>query len=131
MKQQTPGPAEPAPQHLRIMVVEDDALIGLLLAEMLEDMGHEVCAIEETEDGAIASAALRHPDLMIVDARLGKGSGIVAVDKIQQTGMMPHVFVSGDISRVKMLRPNSIMVQKPYREAEIANAIQQATGSRH
>ena len=33
---------------LRIMVVEDDMLIGMLLGEMLEAMGHEICAIERT-----------------------------------------------------------------------------------
>ena len=135
MERQTPAPvperAGATERPLRIIVVEDDALIGMLLGEMLEDMGHDVCAIEATEDGAVASAALCHPDLMIVDAQLGQGSGLVAVDKIQQTGIMPHVFVSGDISRVRMLRPNSIIVQKPYREAEIANAIQRAIGSHH
>lgn len=114
--------------HLRIVVVEDDALIGMLLAEMLEEMGHDVCAIEETEDGAVASAARCHPDLMIVDAWLGEGSGIVAIDKIQLAGAMPHVFVSGDIARVRMLRPDSIIVQKPYRETELANAIKRAIG---
>ena len=121
--------AAAAKHQLRIMVVEDDALVGMLLAEMLGEMGHDVCAIEKTEEGAVASAALRHPDLMIVDAWLGEGSGITAIDTIQRDGIMPHVFVSGDIARVRMLRPKSIMVQKPYREAEIADAIQQAIGS--
>ena len=113
-------------RKLRIIVVEDDPLIGMLMAEMLEEMGHDVCAIEETEDGAVAGAAARHPDIMIVDAWLGEGSGIAAVDKILRAGPMPHIFVSGDISRVRILRPNSIMVQKPFREADIANAIQRA-----
>ena len=31
---------------LRILVVEDDLMIGPLLAEMLEDLGHVVCAVE-------------------------------------------------------------------------------------
>ena len=120
---QRAGEAEP---HLRIIVVEDDALIGMLLAEMLVEMGHDVCAIEETEEGAVASAALCHPDVMIVDAWLGDGSGISAIDKILAIGAMPHVFVSGDLARVRKLRPDSVMVQKPYREAELANAIHQA-----
>lgn len=120
---QRAGEAEP---HLRIIVVEDDALIGMLLAEMLVEMGHDVCAIEATEEGAVASAALCHPDVMIVDAWLGDGSGISAIDKILAIGAMPHVFVSGDLARVRKLRPDSVMVQKPYREAELANAIHQA-----
>ena len=40
---------------LRILIVEDDALIGMLLAEMLEDMGHGLCAIEATEADAVTA----------------------------------------------------------------------------
>ena len=34
---------------LRVLVIEDDALIGLLLAELLAGMGHDVCATAATE----------------------------------------------------------------------------------
>ena len=34
---------------LRVMVVEDDGMIAMLLAEVLTGMGHDVCAIEATE----------------------------------------------------------------------------------
>lgn len=113
---------------LRILVVEDDALIGMLLAEMLEEMGHDVCAIEATEDGAISGAYHCQPDLMIVDVGLAEGNGISAVDRIQDRGPMPHVFVSGDISRVRLLRPGSVMVQKPFHEQELGRAIWRAFG---
>ncbi len=31
---------------LRVLLVEDNAVIGMLLVGMLEDMGHDVCAVE-------------------------------------------------------------------------------------
>jgi CheY-like chemotaxis protein len=34
---------------LRVLVVEDNAIIGMLLGEMLAEMGHDVCGIETTE----------------------------------------------------------------------------------
>ena len=34
---------------LRILLVDDDAMIGTLLAELLDEMGHVVCGIEATE----------------------------------------------------------------------------------
>ncbi len=95
---------------LRVLVVEDDAMIGMLLAEMLAGMGHEVCAIETTEDDAVTAAARCRPDLMIVDVRLGDGSGVDAVAKIHRTATVPHVFVSGDITAVRALRPNAVMI---------------------
>ena len=57
---------------LRCPSVEDDLMIGMLLAEMLEAMGHDVCAIEATEADAVTAVAQYRPDLMIVDAWLGR-----------------------------------------------------------
>ena len=46
---------------LRVLVVEDDALIGALLAEMLAGMGHDVCGIEATEAAAVSAEARCRP----------------------------------------------------------------------
>jgi DNA-binding response OmpR family regulator len=59
---------------------------------------------------------------MIVDAWLGNGSGVSAVEKLRRTGSVPHLFVSGDISRIGALRPGAVVIQKPFREAELARA---------
>jgi DNA-binding response OmpR family regulator len=111
---------------LRVLVVEDDAMIADLLAEMLEALGHDVCAIEATEAAAVTAAARYRPDLMIVDARLGTGSGVSAVEEILRTGFVPHLFFSGNISKVKTLRPGAVVLQKPFRQAELTLAIQRA-----
>lgn len=114
---------------LRILVVEDNAVIGALLAEMLEGMGHNVCAVETTEADAVAAAVRCRPDLMIVDVRLGDGSGVAAVDEIRRAELVPHLFVSGDISRIRVLRPDAVVVQKPFHETDLARAIQRALGT--
>lgn len=115
-------------KSLRVLVVEDDAVIGMLLGEMLVEMGHDLCAIAATEADAVTAAAQYGPDLMIVDARLGDGSGLSAVEKIRQTGLVPHLFVSGDASRVRALRPDAVVLQKPFREAELARGIERVLG---
>jgi len=113
----------------RVLVVEDDAMIGVLLGEMLEGMGYDVCGIEATEANAVSAAARCRPDLMIVDVQLGDGSGVIAIDTIHRSGPVPHVFVSGNLARLRALRPGSIAIQKPYRESELALVIQRALGS--
>lgn len=102
-------------------------MIAMLFETLLAEMGHAVCAIATTEAEA-ATAALRHkPDLMIVDARLSRGSGEAAVDEIQRTGKVPHVFVSGDPpERIQARRPGAVVIGKPFREADLAKAIQRA-----
>ena len=112
--------------RLRILVVEDDAMIGALLAEVLTDMGHDVCSIEATEADAVAAAARCGPDLMIVDVWLAEGNGISAVAEILRAGPMPHFFVSADIAMVRALKPDAEVMQKPFRGQDLAQAIERA-----
>ena len=114
--------------RLRIMVVDDDAMIAFLLAEILKGLGHDVCASEGDEDGAITAALACKPDLMIVDEHLGEGSGMQVVDVVCEQEWVPHIFVSGDVSAVERLRPRAVIMAKPYSEAGLANAIQKAMG---
>ena len=114
---------------LRVLVVEDEILIGMLLADTLGAMGYDVCAVEATETAAVAAAARCNPDLMIVDARLRDGSGLSAVEEILRTGWVPHVFVSGDTSTIEASRPGSIVIRKPFRDVDLHRAIQRALGA--
>ena len=110
-------------QPLRVLIVEDDALIGVLLAELLRGMGHEVCDTACTEATAVTAAERCAPDLMIVDARLGGGSGVAAVEEILRARPVPHLFVSGDADRVRVRRPDAVVLRKPFRKADLARAI--------
>ena len=108
---------------LRILLVEDDVLIGALLAEMLAEMGYSVCSVETTEAAAVNTALVARPDLMIVDAHLGSGSGIAAVETIFKTLAIPHIFVSGD--RISTGRASTIVLQKPFKQQDLLQAIEQ------
>ncbi len=114
---------------LRILVVEDEPIIAMMFAEVLESMGHDVCAIESTEAGAVAAAARCKPNLMIVDARLTDWSGVMAVSRILLSGFVPHVFVSGASACELSLGPDAVMLQKPFDEAGLARAMKQALGA--
>jgi len=91
---------------VRVLVIEDDALIAMLLSEMLAGMGHSVCATAATESEAVTAAAHYGPDLMIVDAGLGQGSGVSAVEKIQRARPIAHLFISGDAEGVSDVDPD-------------------------
>lgn len=108
---------------LSVLVVEDDAMIGMLLSEMLEDMGCTVCAIATTEEDAIAEAARHKPGLMIVDQHLRQGNGISAMEKILLNGAVPCVFMSGAPS---VVHPDMQLLRKPFLEADLIRAIQLA-----
>jgi CheY-like chemotaxis protein len=116
-------------KKLRVLIVEDNGVIACLLAELIEAIGHEVCGVESGETGAVAAARRLAPDLMIVDAQLNQGSGIAAVEQIARDGPVPHIFVSGDASAVRLLKPQATVLQKPYFELDLLIAINAALGS--
>jgi two-component system, response regulator PdtaR len=116
----------PMTKALSVLVVDDDDLIAMLLGEMLQEMGYAVCAIAATVADAVIAAARHKPGLMIVDARLGHGSGLRAVDEILVAGFVPHFFMSGNVAKVRALRPDAVVLEKPFQEAQLAHAIQHA-----
>lgn len=120
------GASHDSHKSLRILVVEDDALLATTLGEMLVRIGHNVCATAATQTDAI-DAALRHqPDLMIVDYSLRQGTGTSAVDEILRGGPLPHFFLSGNAWRVRAIRPDAVILQKPFRTTDLTKAIDTA-----
>ena len=69
------------------------------------------------------------PDLMIIDAGLGQGSGISAVEEILRTEPIAHLFISGDAGRVRLRQPDAVVVRKPFRQAELVRAIEVAVAA--
>jgi CheY-like chemotaxis protein len=113
----------------RVLILEDEAILAMLLARVLTNMGHSVSATVGSVAGALAAVERSRPDLMIVDARLRDGSGISAVREIIRTGFVPHIFVSGDNCQAHTLGPGSAALEKPYRDTELAQAIQSVLGA--
>ena len=111
---------------LRVLVVEDDRVIAMLLAETIKNLGYSVCAIAATEAEAVEMAQTDQPDLIIVDAGLRDGNGVAAVDTILSTRFVAHLFVTGDARRVRALHPDAIILEKPFFEPELEVAIEQA-----
>jgi two-component system, response regulator PdtaR len=112
---------------LHVLVVEDDMMSGMLFAEMLVEMGHDVCAIETTEAGAVTAADRCRPDLMIVNATLDGGSGVSIIEEILRTGPVPHMFISD--ATVRGDEPGAVVLQKPFREPDLVWAMQRALGA--
>ena len=111
----------------RVLVLEDHPLISMLLAEMLEDMGHLVCGVAATEHEGVALAAAAHPDLIIADAGLEAGSGLEAIRRILQTGWVPHVVMSGNLALLTALGPDAVVLLKPFDERALVRCIDRAT----
>ncbi len=110
---------------LRVLVIEDEVIIGMLLARVIAGMGHEVISVEGTEQGAVAAARRIRPDVILVDQRLRAGSGHGAIEQILRDGFIPHVWMSGDPSCGTNLSPGVAFLQKPFTDHALGLAIAQ------
>ncbi|MCZ0962322.1 hybrid sensor histidine kinase/response regulator [Paracoccus benzoatiresistens] len=113
--------AASAAEALNILLVEDDDLIRLGTADMLESLGHSVVAVGT---GAQALARLS-PDLDILMTDLGlpdmNGRDLVAACR-RQLPDLRVVLVTGDPGAAGEVE-NAIAVIKPYVEADLERAL--------
>lgn len=82
-------------EHLKILLVEDEALIALNLKLGLQRAGHQVSLVS-TGEKALASVALNRPDLIIMDKGLpGPLDGFETMRRIQAQDDIPVIFMTG------------------------------------
>ena len=87
--------AVPAHEGRRILVVDDDEGLLLLMAETLRGEGHEVVTAESAK-AARDALEKQTPDLMVLDLKLKDGSGPALVDALQRTDVrVPFIVVTG------------------------------------
>lgn len=113
-----------------MLLVEDEGMIAMAIADILEQMGHKVCGTATTESDAVAASHRSTPDLIIIDGRLRIGSGIEAMRKILSHEYVPHIYISGDSLIADSLDSGAVVLQKPFSEEELAKAIVRAIEAR-
>lgn len=108
---------------LRIVIVEDNGLIAMDLADLLIAMGHDVCAIACGENDAVETAEVYQPDLMIVDGNLSQGDGVSAMKRILKHLKIAHLYITGNAHEIKDRVPGAVVVCKPFIMKELTQAI--------
>jgi CheY-like chemotaxis protein len=81
-------------RHARVFLVEDEALIRLMLAEMIEELGHQIVAEAGSIESAQPLAETAAFDIAILDVNIGG----YYIDKVAQTIVrrgLPFIFVTG------------------------------------
>lgn len=116
---------------LRIMVVEDQAIVAKDIRATLEGLGYEVPAVAHTGEDAIQKAAQTSPDLILMDINLrGEMDGIEAAGRIRERADIPVIFLTAysdqaTLDRAKLTSPMAYLI-KPFEESELRTAIEVA-----
>ena len=81
------------PTATRILLVEDDDVLRVVVAEALRDAGYLVAACANGED-AVGLAATHHPDLALLDVMLPGRSGYEVSKALRDQADLPIVFLT-------------------------------------
>ncbi|MEJ2148102.1 MAG: response regulator [Chloroflexota bacterium] len=86
---------EPNNAKMRVLIVEDEAIIALDLKYRLRRLGYEVVGCTDTGEDAIRYARAMQPDLVLMDIQLkGPIDGIQAACQIHENIDIPVIFTS-------------------------------------
>ncbi len=113
----------------RILVVEDEAIVAMDIADRLSGMGYELAG--QTSNGALALelAKERRPDLVLMDIRLqGEMDGITAAEVIGRQFRVPVIFLTAysedaTLNRAKRTEPFGYIL-KPFDDRELRSTIE-------
>lgn len=115
----------------RIMVVEDESILAMLIKRKLQNWGYEVVDWVDTGEAAVKNAKEIVPDLILMDIVLkGDMDGIEAAQQIRKDVDIPIIYLtaySNDevLKRAQETEPYGYIL-KPFREGEVNANIKMA-----
>lgn len=107
----------------RILVVEDDLMIRMMLTDMLVDEGYDVVQAGSGDDALpLLDDSIA---LLLTDVQLPGGlSGPALVAKVRQCRPdLPVIYTSGRAGGLTVADPRTVAISKPYNGTAICTAI--------
>ena len=116
---------------LKVLILEDEALIALSMQEVLSLVGVEVVGVAATVGEALRLAGSTNPDVAICDVRLaGRRDGIDGAVLLHESSGLPVIFVTGQDDSATRQRAAKVdpvaYLEKPVRPQELIAAVQAA-----
>lgn len=88
-------------EEKRVLIVEDEMIIALLIEKMVQNLGHVVVKKVSSGEEAISVARQHELDIILMDIRLdGEINGIEAMFQIRSQKDIPVIFISGNTDKL-------------------------------
>ena len=114
-------------EALRVVVIEDEALIRMDVVATLEEAGFEIVGEGADGEEAISLAKEHEPDLVVMDIKMPKLDGISAAEKIAELKIpvvLLTAFSQTDLVSRAAEAGAMAYVTKPFKPADLLPAIQ-------
>ncbi|MBO6571508.1 response regulator [bacterium] len=103
----------------KVLIVEDDMIISLVVENMIKELGHTVVGKAVSGEEAIDIANKEKPDILLMDIRLkGEMDGIDTVAKIKETIDSQVIYLTGNSDRLNFERAKDTdfadLIVKPF-----------------
>ncbi len=120
---------------VRILIVEDEGIVGLDLQRMLQNAGYYACEVVASGEKAIQKADADRPDLVLMDIFLqGELNGVEAAGQIHTRFNIPVIFITANTD--KKLKEKALItnpfgyITKPFNEENVLEVIKQTLTDR-
>jgi CRP-like cAMP-binding protein/CheY-like chemotaxis protein len=113
----------------RILVVEDESIVAMDIADCLGSLGYEVVGTTDHGEDAINKATTLKPDLVIMDIMLkGAMDGISAAETISTRLQIPVIFLTAHsdestLQRAKVTAPYGYIL-KPFDAEDLRTSVE-------
>jgi len=115
-------------EGVRVLLVEDEAIIAMTAEDMLEELGCITAATAANLDEAMACAERGGFDLALLDINLNGQQSLPVAARLREAGT-PFVFTTGYGAAGSTADfADAPLVTKPYQLADLQAAIRQALG---
>jgi DNA-binding response OmpR family regulator len=115
----------------RILVVEDEVLVGMDLVMMLEDWGYIPDGPHANVEDALAAIEAFDPQIAILDVNLGRGQTSLPVAEALGRRKTPFLFLTGYTRLDAAENPSAEgapRMKKPVAEGELRSMLEKVAG---
>lgn len=118
------------PSDLRVLIVDDERDVRLMLSLALPPHGIEVVAEAGNGQEALEQCAVHRPDAIVLDLLMPGTNGFEAIPRIRQQfpdiGIVAYTAVAGEFVRNEMGRLDVPLVLKQSSVVPLVNALRKA-----
>jgi CheY-like chemotaxis protein len=113
-------------EKLRILIIEDESIVAMMVEDLIVDMGHEVVGSAARLDEAQKLASDLACDFAILDVNLNGQYTYPVAEALKARGV-PFVFATGyGVAGLKEEWRSNPVLQKPFQPEDLEAAINNA-----